>query len=90
MISLLRRLFPAGLRGQVAGILLLGLLLSQAMAAALYMSLLPHWQKVSRPELAVTKVAMVVRLLESVPEAQRPHFAGLWSDARFRVDAAHH
>ena len=76
MISLLRRLFPAGLRGQVAGILLLGLLLSQAMAAALYMSLLPHWQKVSRPELAVTKVAMVVRLLESVPEAQRADFAG--------------
>jgi len=33
---------------------------------------------------------MVVRLLESVPEAQRPHFAGLWSDAGFRVDAAHH
>jgi hypothetical protein len=75
LISLLRRLFPAGLRGQVAGILLLGLLLSQAMAAALYMSLLPHWQKVSRPELAVTKVA----------EAQRADFAGLWSDAGFRV-----
>ena len=85
MIALLRRLFPAGLRGQVAGILLLGLLLSQAMAAVLYMVLLPHWQKVLRPELAVTKVAMVVRLLESVPEAQRPHFAGLWSDADFRV-----
>lgn len=85
MIALLRRLFPAGLRGQVAGILLLGLLLSQAMAAVLYMVLLPHWQKVLRPELAVTKVAMVVRLLESVPEAQRPHFAGLWSDSEFRV-----
>jgi len=85
LIALLRRLFPAGLRGQVAGILLLGLLLSQAMAAVLYMVLLPHWQKVLRPELAVTKVAMVVRLLESVPEAQRPHFAGLWSDADFRV-----
>jgi signal transduction histidine kinase len=85
LIALLRRLFPAGLRGQVAGILLLGLLLSQAMAAVLYMVLLPHWQKVLRPELAVTKVAMVVRLLESVPEAQRPHFAGLWSDAEFRV-----
>jgi signal transduction histidine kinase len=85
LTALLRRLFPAGLRGQVAGILLLGLLLSQAMAAVLYMVLLPHWQKVLRPELAVTKVAMVVRLLESVPEAQRPHFAGLWSDADFRV-----
>jgi signal transduction histidine kinase len=85
LIALLRRLFPAGLRGQVAGILLLGLLLSQAMAAVLYMVLLPHWQKVLRPELAVTKVAMVVRLLESVPEAERPHFAGLWSDTGFRI-----
>jgi signal transduction histidine kinase len=83
--ALLRRLFPAGLRGQVAGILLLGLLLSQAMAAVLYMVLLPHWQKVLRPELAVSKVAMVVQLLESVPEAQRPRFAGLWSDAEFRA-----
>jgi signal transduction histidine kinase len=85
LIALLRRLFPAGLRGQVAGILLIGLLLSQAMAAVLYMVLLPQWQKVLRPELAVTKVAMVVRLLESVPEEQRPHFAGLWSDDGFRV-----
>jgi signal transduction histidine kinase len=85
LIALLRRLFPGGLRGQVAGILLLGLLLSQAMAAVLYMVLLPHWQKVLRPELAVTKVAMVVRLLESVPEADRPHFAALWSGIGFRV-----
>jgi signal transduction histidine kinase len=85
LIGPLRRLIPAGLRGQVAGILLLGLLLSQAMAAVLYMVLLPHWQKVLRPELAVTKVAMVVRLLESVPADQRPHFAELWSDPGFRV-----
>lgn len=85
MISWLRRLFPAGLRGQVAGILLLGLVLSQAMAAVLYMVLLPHWQKVLRPELAVTKVAMVVRLVESVPERDRSRFAALWSDAGFRI-----
>jgi signal transduction histidine kinase len=88
LIVLLRRLLPAGLRGQVAGILLLGLILSQAMAAVLYMVLLPHWQKVLRPELAVTKVVMVVRLLESVPETQRPRFAGLWSNAGFRVGYA--
>ncbi len=81
----LRRLVPAGFRGQVAGILLLGLVLSQAMAAVLYMVLLPQWQKVLRPELAVTKVAMIVHLLESVPPAQRPQFAALWEDAEFRV-----
>jgi signal transduction histidine kinase len=85
LIVLLRRLLPAGLRGQVAGILLLGLVLSQAMAAVLYMVLLPHWQKVLRPQLAVTKVIMVVRLLEAVPEAERLRFAGLWSDTGFRV-----
>jgi signal transduction histidine kinase len=80
-----RRLLPAGFRGQVAGILLLGLALSQALAAVLYMVLLPHWQKVLRPELAVTKVAMVVRLLESVGADQRPAFAALWSDPEFKV-----
>jgi signal transduction histidine kinase len=85
LILLLRRLLPAGLRGQVAGILLLGLLFSQAMAAVLYMVLLPHWQKVLRPELAVTKVVMVVQLLEAVPESERPQFARLWSNAGFRV-----
>jgi signal transduction histidine kinase len=88
LIALLRRLFPAGLRGQVAGILLLGLVLSQALAAVLYVVLLPHWQQVLRPELAVTKVTMVVRLLESVPEQERPRFASLWSDAGFRVSYA--
>jgi signal transduction histidine kinase len=82
----LRWLLPAGFRGQVAGILLLGLILSQAMAAVLYIVLLPHWQKVLRPELAVTKVAMIVRLLESVPSEQRPPFAALWSDPDFRID----
>lgn len=85
MSGLWRRLLPAGLRGQVAGILLLGLLLSQAMAAVLYIVLLPHWQAVLRPELAVTKVAMVVRLLESVPDAQRASFAAIWNEARFRL-----
>jgi signal transduction histidine kinase len=84
----LRRLLPAGFRGQVAGILLLGLALSQAMAAVLYMVLLPHWQKELRPENAVTKVAMLVRLLEFVPAEQRPSFARLWNDAEFRVDYA--
>jgi signal transduction histidine kinase len=73
------------MRGQVAGILLVGLVLSQGMAAVLYMVALPHWQKVLRPELAVTKVTMVVRLVESVPERERARFAGLWSDAGFRV-----
>jgi signal transduction histidine kinase len=82
----LRWLLPAGFRGQVAGILLLGLILSQAMAAVLYIVLLPHWQKVLRPELAVTKVAMVVRLLESVTAEQRPSFAALWSSPDFRVN----
>ena len=85
MRRVLRGLLPADLRGQVAGILLLGLVLSQAIAAVLYMVLLPHWQKVLRPELAVTKVAMVTRLLESVEMPQRAHFAGLWDEPAFRV-----
>ena len=85
MTRLLRWLLPAGFRGQVAGILLLGLALSQVMAALLYMELLPQWQRVLRPELAVTKVAMVVQLLESVRPADRERFARVWSDPDFQI-----
>ncbi len=81
----LSKLLPADFRGQVAGILLVGLVLSQAMAAMLYTVLLPQWQRVLRPELAVEKVAMVAQLLESVTPSERPTFARLWDDRDFRV-----
>ncbi len=85
MKRLLLRLLPAGFRGQVAGILLLGLALSQTLAAVLYVVLLPQWQRVLRPEVAVEKVAMVVRLLDSVAPAERPSFARLWDERDFRL-----
>jgi len=82
---LLRWLAPAGFRGQVAAILILGVLLSQVFAGALYLVALPQWQRVLRPDLAVTKVAMVVHLLESVPTADRDSFARLWDEPQFTV-----
>lgn len=85
MKRLVRWLLPAGFRGQVAGILLLGLALSQVLAAVLYMVLLPQWQRVPRPDVAVSRVAMVVRLLEAVPAADRARFAGLWGAPDFRL-----
>ena len=85
MKHLLRWLLPAGFRGQVAAILILGVLLSQVIAGALYLVALPQWQRVLRPDLAVTKVAMVVHLLEAVPDAERPAFARLWDEPLFRV-----
>ena len=81
----LRRLLPADLRGQLAGILFLGLALSQLMAAVLYVVLLPKWQRVLRPEVAVARIEMVVQLLESVEPAQRPGFARLWSEENFEL-----
>ena len=81
----LRRLLPADLRGQVAGILFLGLALSQLMAAVLYVELLPKWRRVLRPDVAVARIEMVVRLLESVEPAQRPRFARLWSEENFEL-----
>jgi signal transduction histidine kinase len=65
--------------------LFLGLALSQALAALLYMVLLPEWQRELRPEEAVTKIEIAVRLLESVTADERPSFAGLLNDTRFRV-----
>jgi signal transduction histidine kinase len=82
---LLRWLVPAGFRGQVAAILIVGVVLSQVLAGLLYVVSLPQWQRVLRPDLAVTKVAMVVKLLESVPAPQRAAFAKLWDEAAFKV-----
>ncbi|HXZ60710.1 MAG TPA: ATP-binding protein [Steroidobacteraceae bacterium] len=81
----LRRLLPADLRGQVAGILFLGLALSQLMAALLYVVLLPGWQAELRPDVAATRIRMVVRLLEAVEPARRPELAQLCSDEGFRL-----
>ncbi|HTC44665.1 MAG TPA: ATP-binding protein [Steroidobacteraceae bacterium] len=85
MKRLLRWLVPAGFRGQVAAILILGVVLSQVLAGVLYVVSLPQWQRVLRPDLAVTKVAMVVKLLEAVPAPQRAAFAKLWDEAQFQV-----
>ncbi len=82
---LLRWFVPRGFRGQVAGILLIGLALSQVMAAILYMVLLPQWQRELRPELVVDKTAMIVRLLDAVSPAERSRFARLWDEPGFRV-----
>ncbi|HTV52237.1 MAG TPA: ATP-binding protein [Steroidobacteraceae bacterium] len=79
------RLRSAGLRGQVAGILLLGLVLSQVVAALLYMVLLPSWQLVLRPDLAVEKVSMTAQLLEAVPSGQRARLSALWNTSDFHV-----
>ncbi len=86
MKRLLRWLVPAGFRGQVAAILILGVLLSQLLAGVLYIVTLPQWQRVLRPDLAVAKVGMVVRLLESVPTPERPSLARLWDEPGFRVE----
>lgn len=85
----LARLLPVGFRGQVAGILLLGLALSQALAAILYVVLLPEWQRQLRPEEAVTKLEVAVRLLESVAAPDRDGFAHLLDDDRFRTTYVH-
>ena len=85
MTQLLRALLPADLRGQVAGILFLGLALSQLMAALLYVVLLPGWQTELRPDVAASRIGMVVRVLEAVEPGRRPQLAELCSDAGFRL-----
>ena len=82
----LSRLVPAGFGGQVAGILLLGLILSQALAAGLYIVLLPEWRRELRPEEALTKLDVTVRLLESIPVAERGAYARRLYSSRFRIN----
>jgi signal transduction histidine kinase len=81
----LPRLLPAGLRGQVAGILLLGLALSQLLAAVLYVVLLPEWQRELRPGAAVSKLESTVHLIESLSVPERPAFARLLSEPGYVV-----
>jgi len=85
MSSPLRRLLPADLRGQVAGILFVGLALSQLMAALLYVVLLPRWETELRPAVLATRIRMVVQLLEAVEPARRAELARLCSDTGFRL-----
>jgi signal transduction histidine kinase len=81
----LPRLLPAGFRGQVAGILLVGLALSQILAAMLYVVLLPEWQRELRPGAAVSKLESTVHLIESLSVAERPAFARLLSEPGYVV-----
>jgi signal transduction histidine kinase len=75
----------ADLRGQVAAILLVGLLLSQLIAAGLYIGLLPRWERVQRPESAISRIVMVSRLLEITAPDQRPNIAIASSDTDFKL-----
>lgn len=79
------RILPAGFRGQVAGILLLGLVLSQALAACLYLLLLPEWQRELRPDEAVIKLDVTVRLLESIPTGERSASARALNEDGFQI-----
>jgi signal transduction histidine kinase len=82
----LRRLVSTDLRGQVAAILLLGLVLSQFIAAILYVGLIPRWQRVQRPDSAITRIEMVTRVLEAAPNEQRARVAILWSEPNYKLD----
>jgi|SRR5580658_4432048 signal transduction histidine kinase len=82
----LSHLWPADLRGQIAGILFLGLALSQLISMGLYAVLLPKWQQVLRPESLIVRMDMAVRLLESSTPARRSEYAKLLGDDReFRL-----
>jgi signal transduction histidine kinase len=72
------------LRGQVAAILLLGLMLSQLIAAVLYFGLIPRWERIQRPESAISGIAMVSRMLEAVAPQERAAMAQLASTANFK------
>jgi signal transduction histidine kinase len=86
MRSVATRLLPAGFGGQVAGILLLGLALSQALAAVLYVGLLPEWQRQLRPQEAVTKLDLTIRALEAAAPPERAAFARRLADAHFSIE----
>ena len=75
----------ADLRGQVAVILLSGLLLSQFIAAGLYIGLLPRWQRVERPDSALVRIATVGRVMEITAPDQRPGIARSLSEVDFNV-----
>jgi signal transduction histidine kinase len=76
-------LVSADLRGQVAAILLLGLLLSQLIAAVLYIGLISRWQRVQRPDSAIARIEMVSRVMENTAPEQRAGVARSSSESDF-------
>jgi signal transduction histidine kinase len=83
--GIVRRLLPADLRGQVAGILLLGLALSQALAAVLYIVLLPRISASVRPDTVVAQMEMAMQVLETLPLGERASVAARWSRPGFAL-----
>jgi two-component system, OmpR family, sensor kinase len=84
------RLTLAGFRGQISAIVLLGLVLSQLLAALLYWDLTPRWRRELRPESAISSISLVTHLLDSAPPRERAAYSASLSGTGFRVrwDAA--
>lgn len=85
MITPRSRLMLAGFRGQVSAIVLLGLVLSQLLAALLYWDLTPRWRRELRPEAAISSISLVTHLLDTVPPDERAADSASLSGAGFQV-----
>ncbi len=85
MIRGLQRVLPASFGGQIAAIVIVGLILSQALAALLYVGLLPQWQRSMRPDAAIAKVDVMVRVIGALAYAERAPTARLLSAEDFQV-----
>lgn len=86
----LKRFVPAGFGGQIAAIVVIGLVLSQALAAMLYAGLLPLWQRSLRPDAAIGKADVVVRLIGALAYPERAPTARLLSTEDFSVAFLEH
>src|SRR3989304_837842 len=71
MSGLKRYLFPQGIAGLATGILVVALMLSQVLAAAVYVLLAPQWDMRLRSTLNAAQIATTVRIVESLPAEQR-------------------
>ena len=74
-----------GLRSQSATILLCGLLISQLLAAGMYLLMSRRWQHELRPETAVSEIALAVHWFDLASPAQRRVYDDALDDEQMQV-----
>lgn len=74
-----------GLRSQSAAILLSGLLISQLLAAGMYLLMSRRWQHELRPETAISEIALAVHWFDLAIPAQRRKYDDALDDEQMRV-----
>ena len=78
-------LWPRGLAGQIAAIVILALVIAQGLTALLVFVLQPHREPPRMPFETATRVAVILKALDAASPSQRPQIAGAFTGGLLAV-----